>query len=303
MSTTTRINNWWYYVEQFRTRITPSAQTSDTPSLKSVKQSTQAWNSVAYCFLCPYPEYFMNVHPYGITWCCQQTRTQKIGVEPIIPKMFQIFPCVISWKFHENPLIDLTMVLRTNTPGVPRWDTVKQSRQVWNSLVDYFLYHAWLFLKNSWKSVHPFFHNIANKHGSRKYINRSRIQGVNRSMPKIFQVASCVMSVFSWKFHENPFNRFSAMLLRGMDCSENGGKNPVFKGLYRTSWKCSQLFLVSRPTNPENFMKILSAVFRNVANRQTDRQTKQRTTMKITFVIAEVTKPDSKLRCFLPWKS
>ena len=153
-------------------------QTPATPSLKSVKQSTQAWNSVAYFFLCPYPDNFMNVHPSRLPWCCQQTRTQKIkrepyapGVNPIIPKMFQIVPCVIaniSWKFHENPLIDFTLVLLTNTPGVPRWETMKQSRQVWNSLANYFLCHAWYFIKISWKSVHPFFNNIANKHRSRK---------------------------------------------------------------------------------------------------------------------------------------
>ena len=67
------------------TRSTPRAQTSATPSLKSVKQSTPAWNSVAYCF-CPYPENFMNVHPSGIPWCCQQTRTQKIKKRDPLPK-------------------------------------------------------------------------------------------------------------------------------------------------------------------------------------------------------------------------
>ena len=148
------------------------------PSLKSVKQSTQAWNSEAYCFLCPYSENLMNAHPSGILWCCLQTRIQKIkkepyaqGVKPIVPKMFQTVPCVIadiSWKFHENPLINFTMVLLTNTPGVPRWETVKQTRQVWNSLANYFLCCAWHFIKIACKSVHLFFHNITNKQGSRK---------------------------------------------------------------------------------------------------------------------------------------
>ena len=68
------------------TRSTPRAQTSATPSLKSVKQPTQAWNSVAYCFLCPYPENFMNVHPSGITWRCQQTRTQKVEKGTLCPR-------------------------------------------------------------------------------------------------------------------------------------------------------------------------------------------------------------------------
>ena len=70
----------------YQTRITPRAQTSATPSLKSVKQSTQAWNIVAYCFLCPYPENFMNVHLFGIPWCCQPTRTQKIEKGTLCPR-------------------------------------------------------------------------------------------------------------------------------------------------------------------------------------------------------------------------
>ena len=149
-------------------------------------------------------------------------------------------------------------MLLTNTPETPRWETVKQSRQVWNSVANYFLCRAWHFVKIPWKSVYPFFYNITNRHGSRKYINRPRIQGVNRNIPKMFHSAHCVKSVIFWKFHENPFNRFSVMLLRGMDSSE---KSPVFKGLNGTSWKCSQLFHVSSPTYPENVMKIRSAVF------------------------------------------
>ena len=51
------------------------------------------------------------------------------------------------------------------------------------------------------------------------------IQGVNRNIPKMFQIAPFVMSVLFSKFHENLFNRFSVMLLRGMDCPEKvGGK-------------------------------------------------------------------------------
>ena len=70
----------------YQTRSTPKAQTSATPSLKSVKQSTQAWNIVAYCFLCPYPENVMNVHLFGIPWCCQPTRTQKIEKGTLCPR-------------------------------------------------------------------------------------------------------------------------------------------------------------------------------------------------------------------------
>ena len=147
-------------------------------------------------------------------------------------------------------------MLLTNSSGAPRWETMKQSTQLWNNLANYFLFH-----KISWKSVHLFFHNITKKHGSRKYINWPRIQGVNRNIPTIIPVALCVMTILFWKFHENPFNRFSAMLLRGMDSFQKVKKNYLFKGLNATSWKCSQLFLGSSPTYSENFMKIRSAVF------------------------------------------
>ena len=144
----------------------------------------RAWNSVGYCFLCPYLENFMNVHPSGITWCCQQTRTQEIEkgtlcLRGYIDHSQNVPDCLlchsqhilnISWKsthrFYRG-------VAKKNTPGAPRWETVKQSRQVWNSLANHFLCHAWRFIKISWKSVHPFFHNITNKHGSRKKINRT----------------------------------------------------------------------------------------------------------------------------------
>ena len=107
--------NWIFFREvQLTTRSTPRAQTSCTHSLKSVKQCTQAWNIIAYCFVCPYPGNFMNVHPSGIPWCCQQTRTQKIEIETLCPRgwsdhpqKFQIVPCVIaniSRKFHENAI-------------------------------------------------------------------------------------------------------------------------------------------------------------------------------------------------------
>ena len=199
--------------------------------------------------------------------------------------MFQIVPCVIgniSWKFHENPFIYFTVVLLTITPGAPRWGTVKQSRQVWNSLANYFLYRAQRFIKISWKSVHPFFHIIVNKHGSGKYTNRPRIQGVNRNIQKMFQIVSCVMSVLFWQFHENPFNRFSAMLLRGMDSSQNVEKNSCVQGV---KWNIPKMFpIVSciKSDLPwrfhENPFSCFSVMF--LTDRQTDRQTKQRTMTK-----------------------
>ena len=104
------------------TRSIPRAQTSAAPSLKSMKQSIQAWNNVEYCSLIPYPytEKFTNVHPSVIPWCCEQTRTRCIQrVKPTFPYLFQIVPCNIadlSWKFHENSLFDFTVMLLTDPP-------------------------------------------------------------------------------------------------------------------------------------------------------------------------------------------
>ena len=105
--------------------------------------------------------------------------------------------------------------------------------------------------------------------------NQHRIQEINRNIPKIFQTAPCLMVNLCWQFHENPFNRFLAMLLT--DTSPE--KIPMFKGLNGTSWKCSRIFLVPSSTYTENFMKIRLAVsfFRNVAHRQTNRQTDRQT--------------------------
>ena len=106
-------------------RSTPRAQTSATPSLKSAKQSIQAWNSVAYCFLCPYPENFMKVHPSGITWCWQQTRTQKIEKRTLCPRGETDHP--------------------QNVP-------------------DCSLCHSQHILKISWKSTYRFYRGVDNEH-------------------------------------------------------------------------------------------------------------------------------------------
>ena len=52
-----------YKTSPLPTRSTLGAQTSAAPSLRSVKQSIQAWNNLVNCNLCPYPENFINIHP------------------------------------------------------------------------------------------------------------------------------------------------------------------------------------------------------------------------------------------------
>ena len=96
------------------------------------------------------------------------------GVKPIIPKMSQNVLCVmdnISWIFHENPLIDITVMLLRNTPGAPRWETMKQSRQVWNNLANYILCRAWRFMKHHENPFTRF----------SKGLQKSRVQEIGKS--------------------------------------------------------------------------------------------------------------------------
>ena len=162
------------FVIAFETRSTPRAQTSAVPSLGNMKQSIQAWNTLANCYLCPYPKIsgiisiHMSLHNVAIKEGPKNRKKVSCiqGVTWIILKIFQIVPCVtvnLSWKFHENLPIHFTVMLLTDTL-LPRWETVKQSRQPCNSLDNYFLGRPWHFMKLSGKSVLPFFHNITNKH-------------------------------------------------------------------------------------------------------------------------------------------
>ena len=76
----------------------------------------------------------------------------------------------------------------------------------------------------------------------------------------VYSIISCVVPNISWKFHENPFIRFSIIVLTIAD-SQNRKIDPEFKGLITTTRKCFRLFFVSCKIFPENFMKIRSSVF------------------------------------------
>ena len=71
------------------------------------------------------------------------------------------------------------------------------------------------FLKISWKSVQPFFCNAAKRHGFLRKSGKknSCVQGVKWKIPKMFPIVPCIKSHLPWKFHEDPFCRFSVMLL------------------------------------------------------------------------------------------
>ena len=134
--------------------------------------------------------------------------------------MFQIVPCVtadLSWTFHENQLIHYIVILLTDTPQRLDW-------RPWNSLGKCETFQliiscvvpdiAWQFHENPFTR---FFQNITNKHGSRKNKNRTRIQGIICNILKTFQGVPCLRSALCWKFHENPFDRFPAILLTDTD--------------------------------------------------------------------------------------
>ena len=90
----------------------------------------------------------------------------------------------------------------------------------------------------------------------------------------MFQIAPCVMSILFWKFHANLFNHYSAMLPRGMDCSEKvGGKSRV-QGV---KWNLPKIFPIVpgiKSHLPWKFHENqFSRFFRNVANRPRNKQT------------------------------
>ena len=148
-------------------------------------------------------------------------------------------------------------------------------------------------------------------------------------------ITSCVVPIISWKFHENPLNRFSIILLTNT-VPENIKIDPGFMGLTARSWKfveCSlfhvrlvlkisrksihsffSVILLTDKDFIENILKnyvckglnippphltfpdcsmyfaqhilkiswtSVHAYSRNVANRQTNRQTYKPTEMKI----------------------
>ena len=122
-------------------------------------------------------------------------------------------------------------------------------------------------MKNSWKSVHPFFHNSTNNYGFRIKKNQSWIQGVNHRDTKMFQIVLCLMYNLSWKFHENPFIRLSIIVLTNTH-SQNRKINPEFKELITTT---RFFFSDCSLYHVQYFLKIswqsVHPFSRNVANR------------------------------------
>ena len=96
----------------------------------------------------------------------------------------------------------------------------------------------------------------------------------------MFQIAPCVMSVLFWNFHENLFSRFSAMVLRGMDCSEKVGGKSCVQGVKRNIQKMLPIVPCIKSHLPwkfhENPFSRFSVML--LTDRQTDGQTDRQAT-------------------------
>ena len=98
-----------------------------------------------------------------------------------------------------------------------------------------------------------------------------------------------LVSVLFWKFHENPFHRFSAMLLKGMDSSEIVEKNSCVQGV---KWNILKMFPIVPFIKSHLPWKCHENPFCrfSVTARQPDKQTDKPTDNdeNITFALAEV---------------
>ena len=135
-------------------------QTSMAPSWKSVKQSSQTWNSLANCVVSiswKFHEY-ASIH-YSVRLLRNTDSHDKNifciqGVTRNIPNMFQIISRIIvdlCWEVHENPFIHFTVMLVTNTP--PGLDGRPLSSIVKLETVSLIISCV---VSDIWISVHPF---------------------------------------------------------------------------------------------------------------------------------------------------
>ena len=67
------------------------------------------------------------------------------------------------------------------------------------------LCHSRYILEISWKSIHLFVHDIANRHTTAP--RWETVKQSSQAWNSLF--ISCVVPDISWKFHQNPFIRFS----------------------------------------------------------------------------------------------
>ena len=116
----------------------------------------------------------------------------------------------------------------------------------------------------SLKSIHPFYHNVPNRHAAAP---RWKTLKPSRQAWNSLIFFTCVVPDISWKFHESPFTHFSITLLTNTDPG-NRKINHGFNELTTTSQKCSSSFFVSCANFAEIFLwKSVYPFSRNIAKR------------------------------------
>ena len=201
-----------YFLQfQRKQRSIPRAQTSPTPSLRSMKQSSQAFNVLANCSLCNVWHIlkisWKSIHPF-FSNLAETTDPRKNsiskGLHATSQKCFRLFlvsylTLEISWKS-----INLFFFCKIA-------NRVCLVCRAWNSLVrckTVQLFFSCLMLDISWKfHQNPFI-------VSSIMMLKTRIQKIGKkflypmgyyNIPKMLQIVSCVISTLSWKFNLSIF--------------------------------------------------------------------------------------------------
>ena len=142
----------------------------------------------------------------------------------------------ISWTFHEYPRIRHSVMLRTNKgPANIKMNSVPEGLNASSPK-----YSRLFFI--FWKSVHPFFHNVAIKHRYPQNVLDCSLSHIQPALKISCKLAlPCFRNVASR-------HRFLWQLEK---------KLLVCRGLNGTFPKCYRMFLVPSPTYPENFTVFL----------------------------------------------
>ena len=146
----------------------------------------------------------------------------------MIPKMFQIAPCVIvdiSWKFHKNPFIHFAVMWLTDTPlrldGRP-WNSLVRRKTVQLIISCVVPDISWKLHKNlfgRFSIILPTITNPENRKSNRVF------KGLTATSRKCIRIVLCLMCNLCWKFGENAFIHFPVMLRTDTDFPENVEKD------------------------------------------------------------------------------
>ena len=144
----------------------------------------------------------------------------------------------ISWKSIQQFFCDVA----NRHDAAPRVGTVKQSVQAWNSLIICFAVSCPTYPENLMK-IRPLLFSImllVNRDPDNRKIDPGS-KGLNITSPKCSRLLLVLCWTFFWKFHENWFIWFSAMLLSDIYSTKNRKWIVLFKGSNGTSHRMFQV--------------------------------------------------------------